>query len=87
MNETVRAMLEDDGAPTAPLDDFLRDYADNDNLWWYLDTGYMQNLFEAATEEIERLRGFERFMHTQAEMFGPAASLTASLAAYERTQQ
>lgn len=56
MNETVRAMLEDDRAPTAPLTDFRPDYDENDNLWWMLDSGHMQNLFEAACEEIDRLR-------------------------------
>jgi len=48
--ETVAAMLTDDAAPTAPLDDFVQAYRLDDNIWWRISSGHHQNLFEAACE-------------------------------------
>jgi hypothetical protein len=81
---SVKAMLNN--GPTAPLAEFVAAYEADDNLWWVVGCGHHQNLFDAAMEEVDRLRAFERFLYAQAEMYGPAASLTASLSAYERTQ-
>lgn len=52
--DAIEAMYAD-GAPTAPLDDFRRAYADDDNLWWVVGSGHHQNLFDAACDEIDRL--------------------------------
>jgi hypothetical protein len=46
---TVQAMLDDPGAPTAPLEDFLAAYAQDDNIWWRISCGHHLNLFEMAT--------------------------------------
>ena len=51
--ESVRKMIEEAGAPTAPLADFLPAYEDDDNLWWRLSGGHHQNLFEEAVERME----------------------------------
>lgn len=50
--DSVRAMLEQAHAPTAPLDEFIAAYGDDDNLWWSIDCGHHQNLFEAALEAL-----------------------------------
>lgn len=55
MRDTVKAMIEREG-PTAPLADFRDIYDRDDNIWWVIDSGHHQNLFEAACEEIDRLR-------------------------------
>lgn len=39
-----------------PLDEFLPKYKANDNEWWYLETGDMQNLFEEAVDQREEAR-------------------------------
>jgi len=61
--DSVRAMLDHPQAPTAPLDDFLPAYTEDDNLWWRIGSGHHQNLFEEAIErmwdaerELERMR-------------------------------
>lgn len=33
------------------LAEFLEAYSENDNLWWTLDSGDMQNLFEQAVDD------------------------------------
>jgi hypothetical protein len=38
---------------TPPLDDFIRDYEADGNLWWRTDCGHHQNLFEAAVERMK----------------------------------
>lgn len=49
----VLAML-DDGSPTAPLDEFLAAYDQDDNWWWRIE--HQQNLFDQAVERIEELQ-------------------------------
>lgn len=44
-------------SPTPPLEDFREAYEADDTIWWSLGCGHHQNLFEAACEEIDRLRG------------------------------
>lgn len=39
---------------TPPLDEFLRGYTQDDNIWWAMPCGHHQNLFEAAVERMER---------------------------------
>jgi len=39
---------------TADLDEFLEDYADDDNLWWRIECGHHMNLFDAAVERIQQ---------------------------------
>lgn len=51
----VEAMFS--GGPTAPLSEFVAAYERDDNIWWVVGCGHHQNLFDAAIEEIERLRG------------------------------
>jgi hypothetical protein len=50
---SVEAMISDDMAPTAPLDDFLGAYAHDDNLWWRIGCGHHMNLFDALLERVE----------------------------------
>jgi hypothetical protein len=50
MTPAVQAMLTDNHAPTAPLDEFLAAYTEDDNLWWRISDGHRLNLFEAAVE-------------------------------------
>ena len=48
---SVQAMYTDDPmVPTAPLEEFLAAYAQDNNLWWRISCGHHQNLFEAALE-------------------------------------
>jgi hypothetical protein len=42
---------------TPPLDDFLREYEQDDNCWWRIPCGDHLNLFEAA---VERMQAAER---------------------------
>jgi hypothetical protein len=44
---------------TPPLDDFLREFEANNNLWWSTDCGHHLNLFEAA---VERMHQAERLL-------------------------
>jgi hypothetical protein len=55
---------------TPPLDEFLTDYNDNDNIWWAMSCGHHMNLFDAAIERIDELTG-EREM-----LWGKVAELT-----------
>ncbi len=52
MTDAVAAMCADDHAPTAPLDEFLVAYREDDNLWWRVACGHHQNLFEAAVDRL-----------------------------------
>jgi hypothetical protein len=52
----VKAMCRDEGAPTAPLAEFLEAYNDDNNWWWQISCGHHMNLFDAAVDEIERLK-------------------------------
>ncbi len=38
------------------LDDFIKRYADDDNEWWRLSSGEMQNLFEEAYGRYDILK-------------------------------
>lgn len=49
---SVKAMIDEENAPTGPLDEFADAYANNDNLWWYLACGHHQNLFEEAIDRL-----------------------------------
>lgn len=48
--DAVTAMVTNPQAPTAPLDEFLVAYNQDDNLWWRIGCGHHQNLFDAAIE-------------------------------------
>jgi len=50
---SVKAM-EGDG-PTAPLDEFIKAYEADDNIWWVIGCGHHMNLMDAAIERIEEL--------------------------------
>lgn len=57
--KSVEAMMEAGGAshaPTAPLAEFFAAYEEDDNLWWRVGCGHHMNLFDAAMEEIDRLK-------------------------------
>jgi len=43
-------MITDPAAPTAPIDDFLQAYRQDDNWWWRIGCGHHQNLFEAMAD-------------------------------------
>jgi hypothetical protein len=43
------------GDVTADLATFRAAYARDDNLWWTLDCGHHQNLFEAACDQLDAL--------------------------------
>ena len=46
-------MADDPGqAPTAPLDDFLIAYEDDDNWWWRIGSGHHMNLFDEAVQRV-----------------------------------
>lgn len=53
--DEVKAMVEQPAAPTANLDAFLTAYESDDNIWWMIECGHHQNLFEAAIDRIEEL--------------------------------
>jgi hypothetical protein len=53
---SVEAMYNDDHAPTAPLDEFLAAYLDDDNWWWRISCGHHMNLFDEAIERIDLAR-------------------------------
>ena len=38
--------------PTIPMDEFLVKYRKDDNEWWRLESGDMQNLFEEAADRL-----------------------------------
>jgi len=38
---------------TPPLDEFLREYEQDNNIWWGMGCGHHQNLFEAAVERMQ----------------------------------
>lgn len=59
-SEAVLRMITDNTAPTAPLDEFIAAYAEDDNWWWMLSCGHHQNLFEEAVERIETLEASSR---------------------------
>jgi hypothetical protein len=47
---------------TPNLDDFLREYDQDDNCWWRMACGHHLNLFEEA---VERMRQAERRLASQ----------------------
>ena len=49
-----------DNVPTPPLPEFCEEYEKDSNLWWVIGSGHGMNLFDAALEEIERLKGLLR---------------------------
>jgi hypothetical protein len=53
---SVKAMVAELPTPTAPLEDFRAAYEADDNWWWRIGCGHHQNLFDAACDEIDRLR-------------------------------
>lgn len=50
---SVQAMASEPSAPTAPLNEFLLAYGDDDNWWWRIGCGHHMNLFDAALERID----------------------------------
>ena len=38
---------------TPPLDEFLTEFDENDNAWWYLSSGDHLNLFEEAVDRMQ----------------------------------
>jgi hypothetical protein len=38
---------------TPPLDEFLTEFDENDNAWWYLSSGNHLNLFEEAVDKMQ----------------------------------
>lgn len=46
--------------PTISLDAFLPVYDENDNVWWTLDPGDHQNLFDEAIKQLAQARERER---------------------------
>jgi hypothetical protein len=57
MAGSVHAMAGENSwqVPTAPLEDFLIAYAEDDNWWWRIACGHHLNLFDAALDRIEEL--------------------------------
>jgi hypothetical protein len=39
--------------------EFLARYRKDDNAWWHLETGDMQNLFDEAVEVLERIASYD----------------------------
>ena len=62
--DKVDAMMNsiDAMVPTAPLDEFITAYEQDDNLWWSIACGHHQNLFDAAIGEIDHLRQVLRLL-------------------------
>lgn len=57
MPDAVKAMLgSESNAPTAPLDEFLAVYEQDDNVWWMIGGGHHMNLFDAAVDQLEDAR-------------------------------
>lgn len=54
-SNAVEAMEQADQAPTAPLEEFIAAYFDDDNIWWRMSCGHHMNLFDAAIERIREL--------------------------------
>ena len=52
MKDSVRRMLDQDKAPTAPLADYLEAEQEDGNLWWRIDCGHHLNLFEEAVDAL-----------------------------------
>lgn len=52
---SVRAAVDEEGAPTPSLADFLQVYDEDDNVWWRLSCGHHQNLLDEALERLDEL--------------------------------
>jgi hypothetical protein len=53
-SDNVEAMKGTDSmAATAPLEEFLEAMREDRNLWWQVDCGHHENLFDAALHELE----------------------------------
>ena len=52
---TVKAMLTESEAPTAPIKDFLEAYDRTPNLWWMLSSGHHENLFDMLRESTDQM--------------------------------
>lgn len=48
--DSVERALRDDQAPTPPLADFLRVYAEDPSVYWRLSSGHHQNLLDEAVD-------------------------------------
>lgn len=53
ISHAVQEMLNNDRAPTAPLKEFLEAEREDPQLWWRLDSGHMQNVFEEAVRMLD----------------------------------
>jgi len=54
-SNAVQAMEMAGQIPTAPLEEFIVAYFEDDNIWWRIDCGHHMNLFDAAVERIREL--------------------------------
>jgi hypothetical protein len=52
MSDAVTAMLNDERAPTAPLDEFREALEIDSNLWWRISCGHHENLFDEAVDRL-----------------------------------
>jgi len=57
LHPDVERMISQPGTmtPTARLDYFVPAYEKDNNLWWMIDKGHCQNLFEAAIDLLEEM--------------------------------
>lgn len=62
----IEAMESDDGAPTAPLEEFIAAYYEDDNIWWSIGCGHHMNLMDAAIERIRELEQRVRELQNEA---------------------
>jgi DNA-binding transcriptional MerR regulator len=60
MDESVERILTDQYAPTPALGVFLAALREDSRLWWRVNCGHHLNLFEAALDEIQRLRFWDQ---------------------------
>lgn len=51
---------------TPPLDEFLTEYNQDDNIWWVIGCGHHQNLFEDAADRMQRSEAERDRRHEEA---------------------
>jgi hypothetical protein len=52
LHPDIEGMINKPHHPTCSLDDFLPAYERDDNVWWMIECGHHQNLFDAAVERL-----------------------------------
>jgi len=53
---SVQAMIDDNDSgnvPTAPLDEFLEAYDQDDTIWYQISAAHHMNLFDALLERLD----------------------------------